>query len=121
LDFFSPRERILPFLSRNSGISLARFLVPLWAAIMLTTTIERPTLESLQEKIQRMEARLYELLDMPRLCCKEVMARYGITRSTFYRWRDDKKLPAPVVLGGPRWKLSDLEAAEKAGQLPVPG
>ena len=30
------------------------------------------------------------------------------------------KLPPPIRISGPVWRLADLEAAEKAGRLPRP-
>jgi prophage regulatory protein len=49
---------------------------------------------------------------------KEVLARYGITNSTLYRWIEEGRFPAPVKLveGGKAsgWILEELEARERA-------
>ncbi|OWU70503.1 AlpA family transcriptional regulator [Marinibacterium profundimaris] len=45
----------------------------------------------------------------------QVAARYGVHRSTPWRWaKSDPSFPAPVTLtpGCTRWKLADLEAWE---------
>jgi prophage regulatory protein len=50
---------------------------------------------------------------------KQVAARYGVHKTTPWRWaKTDPTFPAPVVLsrGCTRWKLSDLEAWESAKQ-----
>jgi predicted DNA-binding transcriptional regulator AlpA len=48
---------------------------------------------------------------------KAVLARYGITNSTLYRWIEEKKFPAPVKLveGGTAagWPLEELEARDR--------
>lgn len=77
----------------------------------------KPTLESLAAEVKRLSA---IVLDTPRMTVKDVLARYGITKSTFYRWCKAKLIPPPVRIGGPRWRLADLQAAEIAGQLPRP-
>lgn len=44
-----------------------------------------------------------------------VASRYGVHRSTLWRWsKTDPSFPKPVVLssGCTRWKLSDLESWE---------
>lgn len=46
-----------------------------------------------------------------------VASRYGVHRSTLYRWlRDDPTFPRPVMLSGGcvRWRIAELEAWEKA-------
>lgn len=45
----------------------------------------------------------------------EVAARYGISRSTVWRWLKKGKIPKPIKLGedSTRWRLSDLEAWEQ--------
>jgi predicted DNA-binding transcriptional regulator AlpA len=55
--------------------------------------------------------------NQPRLHPKDLMQRYGIGKSTLYRWLDSGVLPPPVRIGGPLWRLADLEAAEKAGRI----
>jgi prophage regulatory protein len=49
---------------------------------------------------------------------KEVLARYGVTNSTLYRWIEEKRFPAPVKLveGGKAsgWPLEEIEALERA-------
>ena len=54
------------------------------------------------------------------VCAKGVMARYGWSRRTFYRRRAEKSFPQPKSFPGKVWTLAQLEAAEKAGQLPSP-
>ena len=47
----------------------------------------------------------------------DVAARYGVHRSTPWRWsKTDGSFPKPVTLtpGCTRWKLADLEAWEAA-------
>lgn len=47
----------------------------------------------------------------------QVAARYGVHRSTPWRWaKTDPKFPSPVTLspGCTRWALSGLEAWEKS-------
>lgn len=47
----------------------------------------------------------------------QVAARYGVHRSTPWRWaKTDASFPHPVTLtpGCTRWKLADLEAWEAA-------
>ena len=49
------------------------------------------------------------------LADNQVAARYGVHRSTPWRWvKSDPEFPAPVTLssGCTRWKLTDLEAWE---------
>lgn len=76
-----------------------------------------PTLEALAEAVQRLQE---AFLNTPRLHRKDIEARYGIAKSTFYRLLSKGKLPRPIRLAGPVWRLEDIEAAEKAGQLPCP-
>lgn len=62
-----------------------------------------------------------EIANTPRLHRKDVMARYGISKSTLHRWlKLPGRLPRPVRFGGPLWRLADLEKAEAAGLLPRP-
>jgi len=77
----------------------------------------KPTLESLAAEVRRLSA---IVLDTPRLRVKDLLRRYGIGKSTFYRWLQAGRIPSPIRLGGPLWTLSDLQAAELAGQLPRP-
>lgn len=51
---------------------------------------------------------------------KDVLLRYGISKSTLYRNLRRKRFPRPVRFSGPLWRLQDLEEAELAGQLPRP-
>ncbi|AUQ51094.1 putative transcriptional regulator [Phaeobacter inhibens] len=47
----------------------------------------------------------------------QVSARYGVHRSTPWRWaKTDPSFPEPVILtpGCTRWKLADLQAWEAA-------
>jgi len=48
------------------------------------------------------------------LSVKQVAARYGICRTTIWRWTRDRGFPAPVRLspGATRWRLSDVQAWE---------
>ena len=53
------------------------------------------------------------------LSVSQVAARYGVHRSTPWRWaKADPNFPAPVTLtpGCTRWKLAELEAWEAAKQ-----
>ena len=45
---------------------------------------------------------------------KLIAARYGVHRSTPWRWaKDDPTFPNPIKLGGAtRWRLSELKAWE---------
>ena len=49
---------------------------------------------------------------------KEVLARYGITNSTLYRWIEEGRFPAPVKLvegaKASGWPLEELEARDRA-------
>src|SRR5258708_2918135 len=76
-------------------------------------------LETLAARVDQLET---ELRHTARLHRKEVMLRYGITKSTLHRWLQAAQLPPPIRLEGhgPLWRLADLEAAENAGQLPQP-
>ena len=72
--------------------------------------------QTLLETVQRLQR---AVLGVPRLHRKDIMARYGWTKSTLDRHRH--LLPKPIRFGGqPLWRLEDLEAAETAGQLPCP-
>ncbi len=46
----------------------------------------------------------------------QLAARYGIHRTTPWRWAQEGKFPKPVKLtaGCSRWKLSEVEAWEAA-------
>jgi len=75
--------------------------------------------------VQNLEERLVKLerlvLNEPRLHRKEVMQRYSIGKSTLHRWLRAGRLPAPVRLCGPLWRIQDLEQAEQTGRLsPLP-
>lgn len=45
----------------------------------------------------------------------EVAERYGISRSSVWRWRKKGKIPEPIKFGedSTRWSLSELEAWEQ--------
>lgn len=45
---------------------------------------------------------------------RQIAARYGVHRTTPWRWaKDDPSFPKPIKLGGAtRWRLSDLEEWE---------
>jgi hypothetical protein len=46
---------------------------------------------------------------------RKVRARYNTTDRTILRWERDKILPPPVWINGRKhWRLSELEAAERA-------
>lgn len=58
---------------------------------------------------------------------RDVCRRFGVSRTTLYRWTIEGTIPAPIKLGNSRaifWKLSDLERWEgerrARAQLPVP-
>ncbi len=50
---------------------------------------------------------------------KQVANRYGVARSTPWRWAEKSRFPKPVKLslGCTRWRVSDVEAweAEREG------
>jgi predicted DNA-binding transcriptional regulator AlpA len=48
---------------------------------------------------------------------KDVMVRYSFSASTLHRWLRKGLLPPPIRFTGPLWRLADLEAAERAGQV----
>jgi len=48
---------------------------------------------------------------------KQVAARYGVNRTTLWRWvKKDPSFPKPISLsiGCTRWRLEDLDAWERA-------
>lgn len=46
---------------------------------------------------------------------KQVAVRYGVNRSTIWRWVSEGHFPSPVRFAGcTRWRLSDLENWERA-------
>lgn len=50
----------------------------------------------------------------------EACNRYGVARSTWWRWLAEGIIPVPVKIGprATRWKLSDLESWEqKRGEV----
>lgn len=75
------------------------------------------SIEALAAKLETLEDLV---LNAPRLHRKNVMVRYGFSESTLHRWMREGRLPDPIRISGPMWRLADLEAAEKAGQLPRP-
>lgn len=44
------------------------------------------------------------------LSVKQVATRYGVSTHTIWRWKREKRFPAPVSIGTgcTRWRLSDL-------------
>lgn len=77
---------------------------------------KQTTLAALAAEINRIK----KLISSPRLHRKDLMLRYGISEATLHRWLRRHVLPRPRRLTVPLWSLEDLEAAEKAGQLPDP-
>jgi predicted DNA-binding transcriptional regulator AlpA len=77
-------------------------------------------LKRLEADVARLSDQVKALVNTARLHPKDVMARYGFSKSTLYRLLARGLLPKPVRFTGPLWPLADLEAAEKAGQLPPP-
>lgn len=67
-------------------------------------------IETLADRLERLEL---ELKNTTLLHRKDVMQRYGITPSTLHRRLRAGRLPPPIRLGGPLWRLSDLEAMER--------
>jgi len=59
------------------------------------------------------------LLVTPRLTVKDMLRRYGWSRSTLYRRSWARKLPPPAQreAGRPLWRLADLVEAESRGVL----
>ena len=44
----------------------------------------------------------------------DVAKRYGVTRTTVYRWVKEGRIPEPVdIAGTPLWKISDLDRFEQ--------
>lgn len=53
----------------------------------------------------------------PYLSVRQAVERYGVNRSTLWRWlKTDPTFPRPISLspGCSRWKLAELEAWEAA-------
>ena len=76
------------------------------------------TLQSITLRLERLENCLG---NVARLHRKELMQRYGISECTFHRWVRAGRLPPPATrICGPLWRITDIEAAELAGQLPCP-
>lgn len=78
-----------------------------------TVAVLETLLETLADRLDRLEL---ELKNKTLLHRKDLMQRYGITPSTLHRRLRAGRLPAPIRLGGPVWRLADLEAIESAGQ-----
>ena len=78
-------------------------------------------LETLVAEFEETKRQLAEIraliFNRPILHRKDLMQRYGICESTLHRWRNRKRLPRPVYISGPRWRVIDLERAEEAGRL----
>lgn len=75
-------------------------------------------IEVLTARVDHLEA---VVSNTARLHRKEVAQRYGgIALKTVHRWVAKGKLPPPIRICGPVWKLADLEAYELAGRLPAP-
>jgi predicted DNA-binding transcriptional regulator AlpA len=75
------------------------------------------TLESLAAEV----AWLHDAVTSgPSLCRKDIMRRYNIAEATLHRWMRAEKLPQPVRISGPRWRLADILQWEQAGRLPRP-
>ena len=65
--------------------------------------------------------RLRQLIaNTPRLRAKDLQRRYGISESTLYRGIRSGRIPPPIRIPGPLWRLADLELAELTGRLPRP-
>jgi len=77
----------------------------------------RATLEDLFSAVADLRA---ALANTPRLHRKDVLLRYGISKSTLHRRLAKGEFPEPVRIMGPLWRLADLEAAEAAGALQRP-
>lgn len=60
------------------------------------------------------------LANAPLLCRKDLMRRYGFGKTTLHYRCKLPGFPRPIRISGPRWRLADLEAAERAGLLPGP-
>lgn len=55
---------------------------------------------------------------------KQVLERYDISRSSLYRWQEDKKVsfPRPIKIGAKLyWRESDLDAFDQAKGLKIEG
>lgn len=69
------------------------------------------SLESLKElaaEIARLRRKVELLETTPWLHPKDVMAIFGIGRTTLHRWRKCGKIPRPTRVYGPIWRRSDL-------------
>lgn len=89
----------------------------------MAPAVNQTTVESLAAQVRACRAEiawLKRVVASAFLCSKDVMARYRWSKPTFYRRRRLPGFPAPRRFAGNLWLLSDLEAAEQAGQLPSP-
>jgi predicted DNA-binding transcriptional regulator AlpA len=60
------------------------------------------------------------LANVPRLHRKDILRRYGISKSTLHRRIRAGTFPKPVRITGPVWRLVDLELAEITGRIARP-
>lgn len=98
--------------------------------------VQKPTLQKLAEQVEALQALANERKLAvealraqveglkreihPRLHIKDVLRRYGISRATLYRLLRRRRLPRPIYVSGPAWRLADLDRAEASGQAPRP-
>lgn len=73
------------------------------------------SLPDLARQVANLEALLHS---RPMLHRKDVMNRYGISKSTLHRWVERGIIPRPVRFAGPLWRLADLEASERTRGFP---
>lgn len=76
------------------------------------TQLPRESAMSLEDKRKRAGGELF-------LSTAQVAARYGISRTTVWRWLNSGCLPKPMALSESckRWKLSALESFEQESAL----
>jgi hypothetical protein len=78
---------------------------------------QKVTLQSLADQVEVLRR---ALLNRPRLHVKDVLLRYGISKSTLYRRIRAGRFPRPIHFTGPLWPLDRLERAEGLGHLSRP-
>ena len=80
-------------------------------------SVTNPVIGELQHRINALERELAELRSSAFLSLKELCARWGISRGTLYRRMKAAGFPRPVLFPRRGWRLSDIVAAERSGQV----
>ena len=78
---------------------------------------QKVTLQMLAAQVETLQR---ALLNQPRLHVKDVLRRYGISKTTLWRRLRQGRFPRPKHFTGPLWCLEDLERAETTGQIAKP-